>query len=125
MASMATGRSLPSSPTSARAEARSHASKDAKLRTLPVLRAVGPAHPSFPDRRSDVSNNAPEIAVFIRADEPIKWLAFNIWFLHRLDGQLFPKNNPMTVWSDDRKFAYSPRLVCEFVPNLHTIPDGF
>ena len=42
-----------------------------------------------------------------------------------LNGQLFSEYDPMTVWSDDRKFAHSPRLVRDVVPNLHPISDRF
>ena len=43
----------------------------------------------------------------------------------RLNRQSLPKHNPVTVWSDYSKFAHSPWLVREFVPNLHTVLDGF
>ena len=41
------------------------------------------------------------------------------------NGPSFPKHDPVTVGSDDGKFAHSPGFVRERVPNLHATFDDF
>src|SRR5258706_16291679 len=42
-------------------------------------------------------------------------------FCIRPNRQSFSKHNPVTVWSDNGKFAHSPWLFRELVPYLHSI----